>query len=89
MAAPLTAEVLQDDIAISIARVLATANRKARESGGDLLNCLISIAQLAIDGRTVWRVNYDPKDFIGRRGGDLIVEINADDETISRVLRGQ
>jgi len=89
MEVPLTAEVLQDDIAISIARVLATANRKARESGVDLLNCLISVAQRAIDGRTVWRVNYGPKDFIGRRGGDLIVEINADDETISRVLRGQ
>lgn len=60
MAVPLTAEVLQDDI-----------------------------AQRAIDGHTVWHVNYGPKDYIGQRGGDLIVEVNADDETISRVLRGQ
>ena len=72
MAMPLTAEVLQDDTALSIARVLAAANRKARESGVDLLNCLISVAQRAMDGRTVWRVNYGPKDFIGRRGGDFI-----------------
>jgi hypothetical protein len=89
MAMPLTADVLQDDIALSIARVLAAANKKAREAGVDLLNCLISVTQRAIDGRTVWRVNYGPKDYVGRRGGDLIVEVNADDETISRVLRGQ
>ncbi len=89
MAMLLTAEVLQDDIAISIARALAAANKKARELGIDLLNCMISVTQRVTDGRTVWRVNYGPKDYFGRRGGDLIVEVNADDEPISRVLRGQ
>ena len=89
MAASLTAEILQDDIVVSFARVLATANRKARESGVDLPNSLISVTQRAADGRLVWHINYGPKDYVGRRGGDFIVEIDAVDETVGKVLRGQ
>lgn len=60
MSATLTVEALQDDIAVSVARVLATANMWARELGVDMLQSLITIAQLA-DGGLRWRINYGPK----------------------------
>ena len=89
MATTLTADVLQDDLAISLARMLAAANKKARESGVDVPQSLITITQGSITGASVWRINYGPKDFVGRRGGDLIVDVNANDASIKQVLRGQ
>ncbi len=89
MAATLTADVLQDEIAVSLARVMAAANRKARECGIDLLNSIISVTQRSFDGGSIWRVNYGPKDYVGRRGGDLIVDVDASNGTIKQVLRGQ
>ncbi|MDQ3813064.1 MAG: hypothetical protein M3347_03835 [Armatimonadota bacterium] len=89
MNATLTAEVLQDDLAVSLARVLAAANKQARESGIDVPQSLITITQRVVEGRLLWRINYGPQDYIGRRGGDLIVEVDPDDVSIQRVLRGQ
>lgn len=89
MATTLTADVLQDDLAISLARVLAAANKKARESGVDVPQSLITITQGSVSGDSVWRINYGPKNHIGRRGGDLIVEVDANDASIKQVLRGQ
>ena len=88
MSATLTADVLQDDLAVLLARVLATANKRARESGVDVLQSFITITQSFENGPR-WRVNYGPKDYIGRRGGDLIIEVDAGDVTIRQVLRGQ
>jgi len=88
MSASLSADVLQDDLAILLARVLATANRRARELGVDVLECFITITQ-NFDNGSRWRVNYGPKDYIGRRGGDLIIEVDAGDVSIKQVLRGQ
>ena len=89
MTATLTAEVLQDDIAVSLARVMAAANKRARESGIDVLQSLITISQRAFEGGLLWRVNYGPRDYVGRRGGDLIVDVDPADATIKQVLRGQ
>ncbi len=89
MAATLTADVLQDDLAVSLARAMAAANKRARESGIDVNQSLITIAQLSLNGGLIWRINYGPKDYVGRRGGDLIVEVDVDDASIKRVLRGQ
>lgn len=89
MAAALTADVLQDDIAVSLARATAAANKRARESGIDLLQSVISITQRTLDGDSLWRINYGPKEYIGRRGGDFIVEVDPKDASIKRVLRGQ
>ena len=89
MAATLTADVLQDELAISLAQVLAVANKRARESGIDLRQSLISIAQCPFDGGSVWRINYGPKDYVGRRGGDFIVEVDPISASIKRVLYGQ
>lgn len=88
MNATLTADVLQDDLAVSLARVLAAANKRARELGVDVLQSLITITQNFENGPR-WRVNYGPKDYVGRRGGDLIIEVDAGDISIKQVLRGQ
>lgn len=88
MSATLTADVLQDDLAVLLARVLATVNKRARELGVDVLQSFITITQ-SFDNGSSWRVNYGPKDYIGRRGGDLIIEVDARDISIKQVLRGQ
>lgn len=89
MAATLTADVLQDDIAVSLARAMAAANKRARESGVDVLSSLITVTQRVFDGKSMWRINYGPKDYIGRRGGDFVVDVDAKDASIKQVLRGQ
>jgi hypothetical protein len=89
MAVTLPAEVLQDDLAVSLARAIAVANKKAYELGVDVLQSLISITQHTPNGGSVWRINYGPKDYVNRRGGDVLIEVDMYDATIKRVLRGQ
>jgi hypothetical protein len=89
MTATLTADVLQDELAISLARALAVANKRARESGIDVLQSLITITQHAFNGQLLWRINYGPKDYVGRRGGDLMIEVDPTNASIKQVLRGQ
>jgi hypothetical protein len=89
MPTPLTADVLQDELALSVARVLAAANKQARDAGVDVGQSLITISQPYPDDFLIWRVNYGPRDYIGLRGGDLIVEVNAANDSIHQVLRGQ
>jgi len=68
---------------------MARANKHARELGTDIVQSLITITQIPADGGLLWRINYGPKEYIGRRGGDLIIEVDANGTTIKRVLRGQ
>lgn len=89
MAATLAAEVLQDDLAVSLASTLAKANQRARELGVDVWQSAISITQGSGDDREVWRINYGPKDYVGRRGGDLVIEVDPRDTSIKQVLWGQ
>lgn len=89
MAATLTADVLEDQLAVSLARVLAAANKQARQSGVEAAENFITIAQRPVNGDVIWRINYSAKDVVGRRGGDLIVDVDASDGTIKQVLRGQ
>lgn len=88
MGATLSADVLEDDMAVSLARVLASANKRARELNVDLPQSLITITQL-IDNGPCWRINYGPKDYVGRRGGDVVIEVDGTDASIKQVLRGQ
>ena len=85
----LTADVLQDDLAVSLARAVAAANKKARELGVDVAQSLISITQHALNGDSTWQINYGPKDYINRRGGDVLIEVDVRDATIKKALRGQ
>ena len=89
MAVTLTADALQDEFAISLACVLAVANKRAREAGIEIAQSLVSITQQTDENHLLWRINYGPKDYVGRRGGDLIVEVDSSDVSIKRVLRGQ
>ena len=88
MSAVLTAEVLQDELAVSLARIIAAANKSAREAGVNVAESLVTITQIS-NGDRYWRVNYGPKDYLHQRGGDLIVDVNASDGSIKRVLQGQ
>ncbi len=81
-------DLLRDELAVSLARVMAAANKRAREAGVDVWQSLISITQVT-DGEARWRINYGPKDYIGRRGGDLIIEVDANDVSIRQVRHGQ
>ena len=89
MAATLTADVLEDQLAVSLAMVLAAANREAHQSGIDATQSSISISQRSSNGEVIWRVNYSAKEGVGRRGGDLIVDVDGRDGTIKQVLHGQ
>jgi hypothetical protein len=87
MNANLPEDLHQDAVALSVARVLARANVRAREMGFEAEECHIHLSQEG-DGDQ-WRVNYGPKSPAGRRGGDLIIDIDPASGTITRVMRGQ
>ena len=89
MAAVLSSEVLEDDVAVSLARAIAAANERARQVGVNVSDTLLTIAEVTSDGQVVWRVNYRPRDYVGRRGGDLVVDVDPKDARVRRVVRGQ
>ena len=85
-------EVLNDPLVASLAQALSVANKAAAAAGWKASECTIHTEQaVADDGTQIWRVDYAPHDPPGvfRRGGDFIVEVNADDGTIYRTLLGQ
>jgi hypothetical protein len=84
----LGADVLQDDLAVSLARVMAAANRRAREAGVDVARSLVTISQRAGEGGQ-WRINYGPRDYVNRRGGDVVIDVEASSATVTQVRRGQ
>jgi hypothetical protein len=89
MPATSTAEIMQDDIAVSVARALAVANKRARALGIDVPHSLITVTQRSSNDDTFWRINYGPKDYVGRRGGDLIIEIDQSNASIIQEQWGQ
>ena len=89
MATVLSNETLQDEIAVSVARVLASANRKAKELGVDVKESLITVSQHFAKGVWLWRVHYGARDYVNRRGGDLMIDIDAASADIKQILRGQ
>lgn len=89
MAAVLSNETLQDEIAVSVAEVLASANRKAKELGVDAAKSLITVSQHLAKGVWLWRVHYGARDYVGRRGGDLMIDLDPANADILQILRGQ
>lgn len=89
MSVTLSPDVLDDDLAVSLAKVVATANRRAESLDVDIAESAITISQIADNGGFYWRVNYGPKDYLSVRGGDLIIDLSPDDAEIKQVLRGQ
>jgi hypothetical protein len=88
MAAVLAAEVLQDEMAVLVAKIVAAANRRAVELGVDIKQSWVSITEATADNPH-WRINYGPKDYINRRGGDVIIDVDPSDASVKQVLRGQ
>ena len=83
-------EILNDSLAVSVARALTCANKKAGEYEMDIRQSLISITQEIQENKDMlWCVHYGPRDYIRRRGGDLIVYVDPQNYTIRKVLRGQ
>ena len=88
MADILSTEVLEDELAVSLARIIAAANKQARNVGVNIAESLVTITQIS-NGDLYWRINYGPKDYVNQRGGDVIVDVDAKDSSIRQVLRGQ
>ncbi len=89
MSAVLSSETLQDEIAVSVAEILASANRRAKELGVDVKDSLITVSQHLAHGVWLWRVSYGAKDYVGRRGGDLMIDVDPLNADIKQILRGQ
>lgn len=88
MSMALTAEDLADEVAVSVAHVLAASNRRARQLGWEVSQTIVTISQ-HFDNGWFWRINYGSKNPPAQRGGDLIIEVNSDSGEVRRVLRGQ
>ena len=89
MTTTLTKEVLDDELAVSLARAVAAANTRARQEGVELKRSLVTVTEQPATETSGWRINYGPRDYVGRRGGDLIIEVGLQDGQVKRVLRRQ
>ena len=83
---------LKDKRAISLAEAVAIANETAQAAGvpGETMRLFVE-EELQADGILLWRINYAPVSPPGTfpRGGDYTVEVNSEDGTVYRALRGQ
>jgi hypothetical protein len=89
MSAVTLEEMQQDRLVMSVARALALANEAAVAHGTEPADSLVTIAEEATPAGRSWRINYGPRDFINRRGGDLIVVVDEHGDAGPRVIRGQ
>ena len=85
----LSIEALTDSVAVNTANIVATANRRARELGVEVERTLMTLTHVVAPGSDTWRVNYVPEDYLERRGGDLIIDVDSRSGDVIRVLRGQ
>jgi hypothetical protein len=81
--------VLEDELAVSLARAVAAANARARREGFEINRSLVTAAEHASAGEVCWRISYGPRDYVHRRGGDIIIDVRQEDGQVQRVLRGQ
>lgn len=79
----------QDHLAMSIARALALANEAALAQGLKPTDSSVTITEETSSGVRHWRIHYGPRDYINRRGGDLIVLVDEQGEAVQRIIRGQ
>ena len=89
MSAVLDQTVFQDELAVSVARMVGSANQRASQLGVNVKQSLITISQHAHNGGLRWRINYGSRDYVGRRGGDLLLEVDTNDASIKQELWGQ
>lgn len=82
-------EIRQDRLVMSVARALTLANEAALSEGTDPAASLVTISEENSDSGGQWRIHYGPRDYVGRRGGDLIVIIDTQNEEVRQIIRGQ
>lgn len=88
--ASLTLEAMQQDqLVMSVARALARANEAALANGTNPADSLVTIEEDSSSPIRLWRIHYGPRDYIGRRGGDLIVLVDERGEAVQRIIQGQ
>lgn len=88
----LSEQASNDKRALSLAEAVALASERARAAGvPDERMRLFVEEDTQEDGIPFWRINFAPMSPPGTfpRGGDYTVEVNADDGTVRRALRGQ
>jgi hypothetical protein len=89
MATPALEEIQHDDLAVSIARALVAANDAAVARGIDLAASLVTVSEESPPPNRVWQVHYGSREYVHRRGGDLIVLVEEQTGNLRRIIRGQ
>ncbi len=74
---------------MSVAQALAVANEAALAHGTESAESLVTITEETSSAGTVWRIHFGPRDYIGRRGGDLIVLVDESTAAVQRIIRRQ
>ncbi len=82
-------EMQQDQLVMSVARALALANEAALAQGTEPANSTVTIMEETSSLGRLWRIHYGPRNYINRRGGDLIVFVDERGEAVQRIIRGQ
>ena len=89
----MTSSVLEglqhDQLALSVARALALANRVAAAEGMNLAEARVAITEEPCDTGRCWQIYYGPREDVNTRGGDLFVYVDRDGGAVRRVLHGQ
>jgi hypothetical protein len=81
-------EMQQDRLVVSVARALALANEAIVLQGVVPAERLVTISEETSTTGRIWRIHYGPRDYVSRRGGDLIVVVN-ESSGIEQIIRGQ
>jgi len=89
MAAPTLEGMQKDRRVMSVAKALAIANEKAVSMGWDPATSLVTLTEQPDSSGGLWRVDYGPRDYVNRRGGDLVVLVDESAGEVRQVLRGQ
>jgi hypothetical protein len=82
-------QIQHDTLALSVARALAIANETATAEGIDPTKSLVTIMEEPSATERLWRIHYGPRDYVHRRGGDLIVLIEERTGVVKQLLHGQ
>jgi hypothetical protein len=89
MASVTLEKMQQDHLVMSVARALAVGNEAAHTQGIEPADCMVTISEETSASSRVWRIHYGPRDYISRRGGDLIVLVDQTNGDVQQVIRGQ